>query len=101
MEESEYIILENSSDKNTPIIWPERVLSEAYERVKKRQIVGSSTACIAMLDGIQQQLHFSNLGDCGIIVLRHIDSSIAGALKRNCEMKREEQQSDLGVASVS
>ena len=101
MEESESIILENSSEQNHPIIRPERVLSEAYERVKKRQIVGSSTACIAMLDGIRHQLHFSNLGDCGIIVLRHIDSSIAGALKRNRETKREERQSDLRVAFVS
>mmetsp|Transcript_9657 Transcript_9657/g.9315 ORF Transcript_9657/g.9315 Transcript_9657/m.9315 type:complete len:622 (-) Transcript_9657:180-2045(-) len=70
-------------------------------RVKSDNIIGSSTACIALFDGCRHQLHFSNLGDCGIIVLRHIDSSVAGALKHNRVTRREERQSDLRVAFVS
>lgn len=37
-----------------------------------------STACIATLDQELSQLSFCNVGDNGIIILRHIDSDIAG-----------------------
>jgi len=43
-------------------ISPAEVMSQAYERVKAENIIGSSTACIALFDGIRHQLHFSNLG---------------------------------------
>ncbi len=42
---------------------------------KAENVIGSTTACIAKFDNIRHQLHFSNLGDSEIIVLRHIDSS--------------------------
>lgn len=110
MEECENILREASSDvgrlnkgdeKFRRMITPAEVMEQAYERVKEDNIIGSSTACIALFDGCRHQLHFSNLGDCGIIVLRHIDSSVAGSLKRNRAQKREERQSDLRVAFVS
>jgi len=80
---------------------PTDILSQAYERVKEDKIIGSSTACVAMFDGIRHQLHFSNIGDSGVIVLRHIDSSVAGALKRDRTTPRSERNSDLRVAFVS
>jgi len=76
-------------------------MAQAYERVKAENIIGSSTACVAMFDGLRHQLHFSNLGDSGIIVLRHIDSTIAGTLKRDKTKRREERVSDLRIAFVS
>lgn len=82
-------------------IRPGEVLAKAYERVKERGVIGSSTACVALFDNIRHQLHFSNLGDSGIIVLRHIDSDVAGALKRNRKVKREERKSDLQAVFVS
>lgn len=45
------------------------------------QVVGSSTACIAALDYDLEQLTFSNIGDCGVVVLRHIDSDVAGYMR--------------------
>ena len=54
-----------------------------------------------MFDNIRHQLHFSNLGDSGIILLRHIDSEVAGALKRDRATPRTERTSDLQVAFVS
>lgn len=87
--------------KNHRYPTPAEVLAEAHERVKARNVIGSSTACVAMFDGSRHQLHFSNLGDSGIIVLRHIDSDVAGALKRDRMVRREERQSDLRVAFVS
>jgi protein phosphatase PTC7 len=80
---------------------PAELMAQAYERVKADNIIGSSTACVAMFDGIRHQLHFSNLGDSGIIVLRHIDSNIAGTLKRDKTKPRLERKSDLRVAFVS
>lgn len=45
------------------------------------QVVGSSTACVAALDYGLEQLTFSNIGDCGVVVLRHIDSNVAGYMR--------------------
>ena len=45
------------------------------------QVVGSSTACVAALDYDLEQLTFSNIGDCGVVVLRHIDSDVAGYMR--------------------
>jgi len=83
------------------IITPSDVLAQAYENVKEENIIGSSTACVALFDGSSHQLHFSNLGDSGIIVLRHIDSDVAGTLKRDRRTPRLERKSDLRVAFVS
>jgi protein phosphatase PTC7 len=83
------------------VIPPATLMAQAYDRVKAENIVGSSTACIALFDGIRHQLHFSNLGDSGIIVLRHIDSDVAGVLKRERDIPRSERTSDLRLAFVS
>jgi protein phosphatase PTC7 len=82
------------------VVSPATVMAQAYDRVKADNIIGSSTACIALFDSLRHQLHFSNLGDCGIIVLRHIDSDVAGSLKRD-KTPRAERTSDLRVAFVS
>jgi protein phosphatase PTC7 len=80
---------------------PVDILAQAHERVKAANIIGSSTACVALFDSIRHQLHFSNLGDSGIIVLRHIDSDVAGSLKRDRTTPRTERTSDLRVAFIS
>lgn len=80
---------------------PAELMGKAMERVKADNIIGSSTACVAVFDGIRHQVHFSNVGDSGIIVLRHIDSEVAGALKRDKTSPRAERTSDLRVAFVS
>lgn len=108
MEECENILLEAchrdhnlDGDKFRRVIPPADIIAQAYERVKTEGIIGSSTACVALFDCIRHQLHFSNLGDSGIIVLRHIDSDVAGTLKRNKITPRAERTSDLRVAFIS
>lgn len=93
--------LRKGDEKFQRCMSPSELMAQAYERVKADNIIGSSTACVAMFDGIRHQLHFSNLGDSGIIVLRHIDSSVTGTLKRDKSKPRLERQSDLRVAFVS
>jgi protein phosphatase PTC7 len=83
------------------MIAPAEILAQAYQRTKAANIIGSCTACIGLFDNTRHQLHFSNLGDSGIIVLRHIDSDVAGSLKRDREKPRHERTSDLRVAFVS
>lgn len=110
MEECENVLKEASDtalrrkedgEKTLRGIRPGEVLSQAYDRVKEQNVIGSSTACVALFDNIRHQLHFSNLGDSGIIVLRHIDSDVAGALKRNKKTPRENRKSDLQAVFVS
>jgi protein phosphatase PTC7 len=107
MEECDNILLETSNKPTTDpykfrrVVSPAEVLSQAYERVKSENIIGSSTACVALFDSIRHQLHFANLGDSGIIVLRHIDSEVAGSLKRDKMVPRTERKSDLRTAFVS
>jgi len=83
------------------LLTPSEIMAQAYDRVKADNIIGSSTACVALFDGRHHQLHFSNLGDSGIIVLRHIDSDIAGVLKRDKTVPRIDRVTDLRVAFVS
>ena len=107
MEESENILHEASrngqegGDKFRQVISPAQIMDQAYERVKAQGVIGSSTACIGLFDGIRHQFHFSNLGDSGLIVLRHIDSDVAGSLKRERRIPRTERKSDMQVAFVS
>jgi protein phosphatase PTC7 len=107
MGECENILREASQNgsvegrKFRQVVSPAQVMAQAYERVKAENVIGSSTACVALFDGIRHQLHFSNLGDCGIIVLRHIDSDIAGSLKRDRDTPRQYRTSDLRLAYVS
>jgi len=106
MEECSNILQEASAPKQgcekfRRVIAPAEILAQAHERVKAENIIGSTTACVALFDQIRHQLHFSNLGDSGLIVLRHIDSDIAGCLKRDKTKPRAERTSDLRVAFVS
>ena len=107
MKECENILAEASANatlggnKFRRMISPPEILAQAYERVKADNVIGSTTACVALFDNVRHQLHFSNLGDSGIIVLRHIDSDVAGSLKRDRATPRSERKSDLRVAFVS
>lgn len=80
-------------ESSRKLLSPTEIMSKALKRVKNNNIVGSSTACIAMCDGEKHQLNFSNLGDSGIIILRHID----------VDEKRSSKQrtTDLKIAFVS
>mmetsp|Transcript_16433 Transcript_16433/g.34523 ORF Transcript_16433/g.34523 Transcript_16433/m.34523 type:complete len:679 (-) Transcript_16433:221-2257(-) len=95
-------ILGSKDGNHCRMISPAELLGKSYERVKAENIIGSSTACVALFDSIRHQLHFSNIGDSGIIVLRHIDSDVSGALRRDkSKDPQTEKKSDLRIAFVS
>lgn len=109
MEECRNLLEEASQHEGKPadsqtfrqVLAPAEVMAQAYQRLKAENVIGSCTACVALFDSIRHQLHFSNLGDSGLIVLRHIDSDVAGSLKRDRVKPRTERHSDLQVSFVS
>jgi len=84
----------------TPMVRPLDVLSSAWETITKEKVVGSSTACIATLDMELNQLSFCNVGDSGIIIMRHIDSDVAGYM-RDKTTPRPLRTNDFRIAFVS
>lgn len=83
-----------------PIVRPLDVLSSAWEAIAKEKVVGSSTACIATLDMELNQLSFCNVGDNGIVIMRHIDSDVAGYM-RDKTTPRPLRTNDFRIAFVS
>eukprot|EP01041_Mallomonas_annulata_P009951 gene9951-20687_t len=63
-------------------------------------ITGSSTVCIATIDPYTNQLSYSNLGDCGLLVVRHIDSEVAGYMRER-RKPRHLRNTDLRLAYIS
>jgi protein phosphatase PTC7 len=84
----------------TPIVRPLDVLSSAWEAIGKEKVVGSCTACVATLDTELNQLSFCNVGDNGIVIMRHIDSDVAGYM-RDKTTPRPLRTNDFRIAFVS
>lgn len=83
-----------------PIVRPLDVLSSAWEAISKEKVVGSCTACVATLDNELNQLSFCNVGDNGIVIMRHIDSDVAGYM-RDKTTPRPLRTNDFRIAFVS
>ena len=81
-------------------IHPLDVIIEAWNATTYEEVNGSSCICVATLDNELNQLSYSNLGDCGLVVIRHIDSAISGYM-RNREKPRHERKNDLRIAYLS
>jgi protein phosphatase PTC7 len=55
---------------------PSEVLGAAWAKVVSEKVIGSATACIVTLDQRLNQLSYANLGDSGVIILRHMSSNV-------------------------
>lgn len=80
-------------------IHPLDAIMDAYSATRQQKIVGSSTICLASIDN--QTLTFSNIGDCGLMVLRHFDSETAGSYMRERNLPRHLRKNDLRIAFLS
>ena len=66
------------------------MILDAWNITSSESIVGSSTLCVATLGKKLNQLSYSNIGDCGLVVLRHVsESTEAGTVG----FSRQSQQS--------
>ena len=81
-------------------IHPLDVMVDAWSLTRSEKITGSSTICVATLDSKLNQLSYSNLGDCGLLVVRHIDSETAGYMRER-QLPRHLRNSDLRIAYLS
>jgi len=54
-----------------PVYHPKQLMESAEAQIHLTSIKGSSTACIASIHGVDRMLYIANLGDSGVIVLRH------------------------------
>jgi protein phosphatase PTC7 len=59
------------------------ILKQAHEKVIEKGVVGSTTATLMAFNNRDHVLSFSNMGDSGIIVLRHVysDKNVDAGLK--------------------
>ncbi|RYG65439.1 CBS domain-containing protein [archaeon] len=81
-------------------IHPLDVIMDAWNLTTSAEINGASTICVATLDKKLSQLSYSNLGDCGLMVVRHIDSETAGYMRER-QMPRHLRKNDLRIAYLS
>lgn len=57
------------------------VMLDAWNLTIGERVIGSSTFCVASIDKNTSQLSYANVGDCGLMVIRHIDSETAGYMR--------------------
>ena len=86
---------------NSEPIHPYDVLADAWALTTAEKITGSCTFCVATLDQKLNQLTYSNLGDSGLLVVRHVDSEIAGGLTRERATPRHLRSNDLKIIFMS
>lgn len=60
---------------------PIDIIMDAWHMTTQEKINGSSTICVATLDNKLNQLSYSNLGDGGLLIVRHIDTETAGYMR--------------------
>ena len=87
-------------DSSRQPIHPLDVVIDAWNQTCNDKVTGSSTVCVATLDAKLNQLLYTNLGDCGLMVLRHIDSEIAGYMRER-KTPRHMRKHDLRIAYLS
>lgn len=80
---------ENSVEYNS--LSPFHIIDSAWHRVSKKNIIGSSTACILVFDGVSSELHAANLGDSGFLVLRRSETSLFGSIDLQRQLTRSSE----------
>eukprot|EP00596_Hydrurales_sp_CCMP1899_P005502 CAMPEP_0119043486 /NCGR_PEP_ID=MMETSP1177-20130426/22685_1 /TAXON_ID=2985 /ORGANISM="Ochromonas sp, Strain CCMP1899" /LENGTH=412 /DNA_ID=CAMNT_0007011703 /DNA_START=660 /DNA_END=1895 /DNA_ORIENTATION=- len=80
-------------------IHPLDIIIDAWNQTCREQVTGSSTICVATLDNKLNQLSYSNLGDGGLVVMRHIDSETVGYMRE--KVPRHLRKHDLRVAYLA
>lgn len=89
-------------DRDLDPIHPLDVMVDAWNVTTSEQVMGSCTFCIATLDKKLNQLHYSNVGDGGLMVLRRTNDAAEGTAGFSGEKKRNRQtQSPWKVAYLS
>ena len=58
------------ASSSPPSVTPLAILESAYASTQQHSIIGSTTACIVVYDPQAQLIHYANLGDSGLLIIR-------------------------------
>lgn len=94
------LIRHSPFDRDLDPVHPLDVIMDAWNMTTSDAVVGSSTICVATLDKKLNQLSYSNLGDCGLMLVRHIDSETAGYMRER-QLPRHLRKTDWRLAYLS
>lgn len=83
----------------TPI-HPLDVIMDAWNLTTSEEVSGSSTICVATLDKKLNQLSYSNVGDCGLMVVRRSELETSGTIRERTA-PRDKRRTDLRIAYLS
>jgi protein phosphatase PTC7 len=81
-------------------VHPLDIILDAWNLTTSEGIQGSATLCIATLDKQLNQLSYSNIGDCGLMVVRRFYNEARGSL-RDKVISPNERKTDWKVAYIS
>ena len=82
--QADVIIAEAWESTAQTCIETEKIIESGLSGPDVRKIQGSSTLCVATIDLDKMQLEYSNIGDSGLMVLRHIGVDRVGYLRDVC-----------------
>lgn len=104
-EKQRLLMMETSGLGDLALFDPEPIspldaIMDGWSITRKEKITGSSTICVASLNNETNQLDLSNIGDCGLMVVRHMDSETAGYM-RDRDTPRHLRNNDLRIAFLS
>ena len=89
------------SSTDLPTIHPLDIILDAWNLTTGEGIEGSCTICVATLDKKLNQLSYSNLGDCGLMVVRHVENLTAGSMRDLTLTNQGEKKTDFKIAYIS
>ena len=81
-------------------VHPEDVIVDAWTATDAEEVTGSSTICVASIDTLSNQLTVSNLGDGGLMVVRHMQSTRVGYTTQSSR-DVEHVGHNMGIAFLS
>lgn len=104
-EKQRLLMMETSGLGDLALFDPEPIspldaIMDGWSLTRKAKVTGSSTICVASLNNETNRLDLSNIGDCGLMVLRHMDSETAGYM-RDRDTPRHLRDNDLRIAFLS
>jgi protein phosphatase PTC7 len=82
-------------------ISPLDVIVDACAATDAEEITGSCTICVATVDSDQKQLTVSNLGDCGLMVIRHMYSETVGYMQPTSDIGSARHKRAMQIAFLS
>ena len=93
------VIVNSIADTSADRLFPLEIIVDAWTAALEAKVVGASTICMATLDRTLNQLSYANIGDCGLMVVRHMDVGKVGYMRDR--KSRDTRSTDMRIAYLS